>query len=319
MTADSADLLLPGPWEHRFVAANGARFHLAESGDGPLVVLLHGFPQFWWAWRHQLPALSEAGYRAVALDLRGFGASDKPPRGYDTPTLAADVAGVIRALGEREAVVVGGGWGGWLAWALPKIAPRLTRAVASLGMAHPNQFRFGAGISPTHLVRRATDQGGFESATGLRPAALREAIYFQLPFLGEHWLRQPGSVTQILTAGSGPDSKFPDQTEAELYEHAMRVPFVPHTSMELFRWAWRSQLRADGRRFARLMSDSVQVPILQLHGSADPWLTSAKAASSARWARGAYKFDVIPGGGHYLAEEQPDQVNERLLSWLAGL
>ncbi|MGH8894731.1 MAG: alpha/beta fold hydrolase, partial [Actinomycetes bacterium] len=70
------------------VAANGARFHVAVSGDGPLVLLLHGFPQFWWAWRHQLPELAAAGYRAAAMDLRGFGASDKPPRGYDPRTLA---------------------------------------------------------------------------------------------------------------------------------------------------------------------------------------------------------------------------------------
>ena len=80
-----------------------------SAGDGPLVLLLHGFPQFWWAWRHQLPALADRGYRAAAMDLRGFGASDKPPRGYDPRTLAEDVSGVVRSLGERDAVVVGPG------------------------------------------------------------------------------------------------------------------------------------------------------------------------------------------------------------------
>ena len=99
MTADAAEILVEGPWRHRFVAANGGRFHVAEAGSGPLVLLLHGFPEFWWAWRHQLPVLAAAGYHAVAMDLRGYGASDKPPRGYDTPTLTADVAGVVRALG----------------------------------------------------------------------------------------------------------------------------------------------------------------------------------------------------------------------------
>ena len=94
------------------VAANGARFHVALVGDGPLVLFLHGFPEFWWAWRHQLPAVAAAGYCAAAMDLRGYGASDKPPRGYDLSTLAADVAGVIRSLGARDAVVVGHGWGG---------------------------------------------------------------------------------------------------------------------------------------------------------------------------------------------------------------
>ena len=100
MSLDASLALVDGPWEHRFVAANGARFHVAEQGQGPLVLLLHGFPQFWWAWRHQMGALAEAGYRACAMDLRGYGASDKPPRGYDTRTSSADVASVIRSLGE---------------------------------------------------------------------------------------------------------------------------------------------------------------------------------------------------------------------------
>ena len=105
-------MVIDGPWTHRDISANGIRLHVAEAGTGPLVVLLHGFPEFWWAWRDQLPAIAEAGFRVVAPDLRGYGASDKPPRGYDSLTLAADVAGLIRALGERDAIVVGHGWGG---------------------------------------------------------------------------------------------------------------------------------------------------------------------------------------------------------------
>ena len=92
-----------GPWTHRDVSANGARFHVVDTGDGPVVVLLHGFPTFWWTWRRQLTALAAAGYRAIAMDLRGYGGSDHPPHGYDPRTLSADVAGVIRSLGEEEA------------------------------------------------------------------------------------------------------------------------------------------------------------------------------------------------------------------------
>ncbi|HET7474402.1 MAG TPA: alpha/beta fold hydrolase, partial [Dermatophilaceae bacterium] len=123
MPTDASSVLVDGPWEHRFVSANGARFHLAEMGSGPLVLLLHGFPQFWWAWRHQLVALAEAGYRAAAVDMRGYGASDKPPQGYDTFTLASDAASMVRALGEVDAVVVGQGSGAWTAWAMPAMQP----------------------------------------------------------------------------------------------------------------------------------------------------------------------------------------------------
>ena len=150
---DASQTLIEGPWQHRFVAANGARFHLVEAGDGPLVLLLHGFPQFWWAWRHQLPQLVDAGYRVAAMDLRGYGASDKPPRGYDPATLCADVAGVIRSLGEPEAVVVGHDWGGWLAWSMPGLQPAVTRAVAVLSMAHPLTLRSAVAREPAQ--RRA--------------------------------------------------------------------------------------------------------------------------------------------------------------------
>jgi pimeloyl-ACP methyl ester carboxylesterase len=98
---------VPGPWTHREISANGIRLHVAEAGGGPLVLLLHGFPEFWWSWRSQLPALADAGLRAVAVDLRGYGDSDKPPRGYDLWTLAGDVAGLVRALGGTRAALVG--------------------------------------------------------------------------------------------------------------------------------------------------------------------------------------------------------------------
>ena len=128
--SDASSVRVDGPWEHRFVSANGARFHVAEAGDGPLVLLLHGFPQFWWAWRHQMPALADAGYRVAAMDLRGYGACDKPPRGYDPLTLAADVAGVIRSLGERtpssSATAGAAGSPGRC-----RAAARVTRAVAA--------------------------------------------------------------------------------------------------------------------------------------------------------------------------------------------
>jgi pimeloyl-ACP methyl ester carboxylesterase len=119
---------IPGPWTHREVSANGIQLHVVEIGDGPLALLLHGFPEFWWAWRHQLPALAAAGRRAVAVDLRGYGDSDKPPRGYDLWTLSGDVAGLVRALGERQADLVGHDWGGGHVVRLVAARPELVRS-----------------------------------------------------------------------------------------------------------------------------------------------------------------------------------------------
>src|SRR6059058_2979412 len=146
-----------GPWAHRSVSANGTRFHAAEAGDGPLVLLLHGFPEFWWTWRHQLAVLPEAGYRAVAVDLRGYGGSDKPPRGYDLVTAASDAAGLVRALGEANAIVVGHGLGALVAWTLAAYYPKVVRRLAVISMAHPLRMR--SRVPAAHLARAPAAQG----------------------------------------------------------------------------------------------------------------------------------------------------------------
>ncbi len=296
MTADTSDVLVDGPWRHRFVAANGARFHVAEAGHGPLVLLLHGFPEFWWAWRHQIPALADAGYRVAAMDLRGYGASDKPPRGYDTPTLVADVAGVVRGLGEARATVVGHDWGAWLAWSMPALAPRVTRAVAVLSMGHPLQ------------MRTAFPGGGGRQA-------LTRLASFQAPLLPERTLRSGAGVDQVLREWSGPG--FPDELTLRRYRLAMQMPFVAHTSMEYYRWVVRSRWRRDGRRFAAAVRAPICVPVLQVHGSADPWVTPRAAAGSARWVRASMRYELVEGAGHFLPEEAPQRVNAALLGWLA--
>ena len=141
-----ASIYLDGPWSHRSVSANGTRFHIAESGDGPLVLLLHGFPEFWWTWRRQLTTLSEAGFRAVAVDLRGYGGSDKPPRGYDLVTAASDASGLVRSLGEANAVVVGHDWGGMIAWTMAAYFPKVVRRLGDrLGRASAPAARGGPG------------------------------------------------------------------------------------------------------------------------------------------------------------------------------
>ena len=305
MTVDATHVLHEGPWRHRFVSANGARFHVAEAGptdaSGPIVVLLHGFPLMWWSWRAQLPALAEAGYRAVALDLRGYGASDKPPRGYDTPTLAADVAAVVRSLGAEGAVVVGHDWGGWIAWSMPALQPSVTRAVAVVSAAHPLE-----------LQRRT-----LRSAGQLR--ALRQVARYQLPFVPERALtRDRGTVASLLAAGGMPGWPAPDAELVDAYTQAMRVPFVAHSAMEYFRWAVRSTGRADGRSFRSAVHQQVSVPVLQLHGAEDAIVLERTARASRRWAAGPYRYEQLPGG-HFLPEERPDDVTRLLLDWLGTL
>lgn len=281
------------------VAANGARFHVAVAGDGPLVLLLHGFPQFWWAWRHQLPALAAAGYRAAAMDLRGFGASDKPPRGYDPRTLAEDAAGVIRSLGERDAVVVGQGLGGLVAWTLSVVHPRQVRRLVAVSMPHPRRLR-RAHLTDARQVR-----------------ASRHVLGYQRPLVPERRLVADDGqeVGDLLRAWAGPG--FPDTDTEARYRQAAQIPGVAHSALESYRWAVRSMPRSDGVRYARRMSSPVTVATLQVHGALDRCVLPSSAQGSGRYVEADYRFHLMHGVGHFPPEEAPAEFDALLLGWLA--
>jgi pimeloyl-ACP methyl ester carboxylesterase len=299
---DDSVVLVDGPWTHRIVAANGIALHVAEAGAGPLILLLHGFPEFWWAWRHQLAALADAGFRAVAVDLRGYGASDKPPRGYDTGTLAADITQLITALGEREAVVVGSDLGGMLAFTAAHRAPDSVRRIVVLGAAHPLR------------LRRAmiADWRGQARASALFTTA------FQLPRRPEHRLRTDDALIRGMFAGwSGPAWRQNPEFDGAVrrYTQALRIHPVTHLALENFRWQVRSLPRSDGRRFNRSVSQPITVPVLQLHGAADACVLPATARGSAAYVGGQYEWRLLPDIGHFPHEEAPEAVTAEIIRW----
>jgi pimeloyl-ACP methyl ester carboxylesterase len=288
-------VLIDGPWTHRDISANGIRFHIAESGAGPLVLLLHGFPEFWWAWRHQLPRVADAGFRVVAPDLRGYGATDKPPRGYDSLTLAADVAGLIRALGERDAIVVGHGWGGHVAWTVAAAYPWAVRRLVVLSAAHPS--RWSAAIRDAAQNR-----------------ASRHVLRFQLPWHPERWLVANDAVNIGRLLDAWRASAADEETE-HMYREAMQILSVPHCAMEYYRWAVRSLPRSDGRRFRRTVRRHITAPTLQLHGDRDTYVLPETAQGSSRHVSGPYEWRLLHDVGHYPHEERPDTVTGEILRW----
>ncbi len=299
---DAASVLIEGPWEHRFVSANGARFHVAVAGEGPLVLLLHGFPQFWWAWRAQLTGLAAAGWRAAAVDLRGFGASDKPPHGYDTYTVAADAAAVVRSLGEERAVIVGQGLGGWICWSMPALQPAVTRAVGALSMPHPIVIR--------HASWRLKAQR----------QASRYIRDLQWPFRPERTLvRDDRQVAGYLRGWAAPGSEFPSYEDIHRYAAAMTLPFVAHSAAEYYRWIGRNQLRPDGPLFESRVGRPIEVPVLHMQGSADRCVLESATAGSDRFVRGPYTQVSVTDAGHFLSEEAPEVVTAELIAWLATL
>ena len=296
---DDSVVHLDGPWTHRSVSANGSRFHLVEAGAGPLILLLHGFPEFWWSWRHQIADLADAGYRVVAVDLRGYGGSDKPPRGYDGYTLASDVAGLIRALGERDAMLVGHDWGGFLAWTAAAFHPRMIRRIAVLGMSHPLRLR----------AALATDPRG-------QLAASRYMFAFQTPRY-EHVITRDGAryVGDVLHRWAGPAWRTEPEfaAYADTCRTAMQIPQASFCALEYYRWALRSLTRPSGWRFVKLLQRPIGTPTLQLHGSLDPCVLPRTAQGSGRYVSGKYEWQLLPDIGHFPQSEAPERVTGELL------
>ncbi|MBB3601526.1 pimeloyl-ACP methyl ester carboxylesterase [Mycolicibacterium sp. BK556] len=300
---------IAGPWRHFDVHANGIRFHCVEALNGsesaagtsrPLVILLHGFGSFWWSWRHQLRGLSDA--RVVAVDLRGYGGSDKPPRGYDGWTLAGDTAGLIRALGHGSATLVGHADGGLVCWATSVLHSRMVRAIALVSSPHPAALRRSA------LTRR--DQG-----RALLPTLLR----YQLPAFPERALtRHNAEALEHLVRNRASGKWLASEDFSETISHmrrAIQIPSAAHSALEYQRWAVRSQLRSEGWRFMKSMDRQLDVPLLHLRGDADPYVLADPVDRTQHYApRG--RFVSVAGVGHFAHEEAPDEVNEHLRRFL---
>ncbi|MEA3162111.1 MAG: hypothetical protein QOD95_3659, partial [Gammaproteobacteria bacterium] len=175
---------------HRTIDANGIRIHIAEQGSGPLVLLCHGFPESWYSWRHQLKALSQAGFHAVAPDMRGYGNTDRPAEidRYTLFHLVGDMVGVLDALGEKQAVIVGHDWGAPVAWHAALMRPDRFRAVVGLSVP----YRPRGSVAPTSVMPQNADASFYQ-------------LYFQAPGVAEAELEADAriSLRKILYSGSG--------------------------------------------------------------------------------------------------------------------
>ena len=309
---DPSIVRIDGPWRHLEVHANGIRFHVVEADftaddsaepltERPLVILLHGFGSFWWSWRHQLKGLRSA--RVVAVDLRGYGGSDKPPRGYDGWTLAGDTAGLVRALGHSSATLIGHADGGLVCWATSVLHPRVVRAIAVISSPHPAALRSSA------LTRR--DQG-----RALLPWMLR----YQVPMWPERALtRHDGAELERLVRSRAGAKWVASEDFSETIGYmrrAIQIPSAAHSALEYQRWAVRSQLKSEGRRFMRLMKGPLTVPVLHIRGDADPYVLADPVARTQQYAPHG-RYVSIDGAGHFAHEEAPQKVNDQLGRFLA--
>ena len=291
------EVLIEGAWRHREITANGIRFHVVVgtgfSHDRPLVVLLHGFGEFWWAWRHQIPALDAAGVSVAAVDLRGYAATDKTPRGYRQAVTGPDVSAVIRSLGFQTATVVGHDWGGIAAWSTYAYAPEQVTALVTVGAPHPLSFPWLT-MGPS-------------------------LAWFQLPIIPERVImaRDGAYVEWLLRHRAGAGGGFPTAEEARHYRRALRLWPSPHCALEYLRMFGRDQLRGAGRSYRRTLATPVEVPVLTVRGSSDRLVPAVAMLPPARYAPAAHRHVEIGGAGHFPHEEAPAAVSEALIDWLA--
>lgn len=280
--------------------SNGISFFALAEGpeDGPLVLLLHGFPELSRSWSHQLPALAAAGYRAVAPDLRGYGKSSKVGP-YDLGTLSRDVAGLVRALGRARATVVGHDWGGAVAWASAVLEPASVERLVVMNCPHPGVMADALRRNPRQMARSWY------------------MAFFQLPWIPE-WILTRRGAEAVARALRGGSHRRESWTREELahYRAAFLQPGAARGALGYYRAIFRSPLAL--RRAGR--ERPIAVPTLVLWGVRDRFLgreTVDRAEMAPYFAPGTVpEIRFVEEAGHFVQNEAPERVNAELLDWL---
>lgn len=282
--------LLDGPWIHKFIVSNGIRLHYVTQGEGDLVLLLHGFPEFWYSWRHQIPRLADH-YKVVALDLRGYNLSDKPQdaASYVLDELILDIVGVIEGLGYRRCHLVGHDWGGMVAWGVAYAVPAQIQTLTVLACPHPAVLK----------------QASFSWSQWLRSSYL---LFFQLPWLPEVILEWGGygAIAALLRSAAVNQSALRPADIARYQDAAAQ------------RGALSGMLNYYRAGLASVLSQTwgcLSVPTQMLWGCQDPLLGIDLTYHTEAYVK-ELKIHYLEHCGHLVQQEQPDLVNRYLLEWL---
>jgi pimeloyl-ACP methyl ester carboxylesterase len=270
------------------------RLHAVEAGSGPLVVLLHGFPEFWWSWRHQIPALAAAGFHVVAPDLRGYNLSDRPTRvaDYGLRHLTADVAGLIRAMDERKAHVVGHDWGGGIAWEFAMLYPHMLERLAILNAPHPVRLQ----------------QAFLRSFSQLKKSWYM--LYFQIPELPERFLAADDFKNLRRSLSLGRSGRVPLE-QIQPYVDAARRADGLRGALHYYRAMMRSLVTG------RLPKpEPIDAPVLVLWGEKDPFLGKELAQPPSSWVKNA-RVELLPNASHSVQLDESEQVGALLAQFFA--
>ncbi|MCH7825429.1 MAG: alpha/beta hydrolase [Acidobacteria bacterium] len=268
--------------EHGYVDNNGVKIHYAAIGTGPLVVMIHGFPDFWYSWREQMEALA-GEYRLLAIDQRGYNLSDKPAgvESYAMPLLVSDVVAVIHSLGEEKAVVVGHDWGGMVAWQTAINAPEVVERLIILNLPHPRGLM-------RELAKDEEQAANSQYARNFQQEGAHQA--FTAEALAG-WVTDPVARARYVEAFERSDF------EAMLHYYKANYPRPPYTE--------------DNSPLVK-----VRCPVLVIHGLEDQYLLAGALDRTWEWIDNDLTLVTIPGAGHFVQQDATEMVNRSILAWL---
>ena len=284
--------VLNGTWQHEYITTNGIRLHYVTQGEGPLMLMLHGFPEFWYSWRHLIPEFAK-DYKVVALDLRGYNESDKPQQqsAYVMSEFVKDVEGVIKGLGYDRCVLVGHDWGGAIAWNFAYAHPEMLERLIVLNMPHPAKFADGL-RTPQQLLRSSY------------------AFFFQLPVLPELLIQSSdyGAIESAFKGMAVNKSAF-TQADIEAYKDAASRRGALTAMLNYYRNAFPSMTLRDW--------SVLQVPTLMIWGEEDTALGKELTYGTEKYVRD-FQIRYIPNCSHWVQQEQPELVSRYMREFLAG-
>lgn len=283
-------------WQHREMLVNGVRLHCVEAGSGPLVILLHGFPEFWYSWRHQIPVLAAAGFHVLAPDLRGYNLSDKPPGvdAYRLAMLLGDVLGLIDRAGEERAVLVGHDWGGVIAWHLAMHHPQAIEKLIILNAPHPAAYR-----RELHSWKQLLKSW--------------YVFFFQVPALPEQLLGAGDFdlVGRLLRRQPVHREAFTAK-DVQRYKHALARPGALTAALNYYR-----ALRDPTHRGPH-EDVPINAPTLLLWGERDAYLSPHLTENLNAWVPNL-RVVRFPDVSHWVQNDAPERVNRLMIDFLRGV
>ncbi len=311
----------------RRIDTNGIGMHVAEAGTGPLVVLVHGLPELWYSWRHQLPILAAAGYHVVAPDLRGYGGSDVPEadEGYAMSNMAADLVGLLDALGAGQAVLVGHDWGANIAWACAELYPERVAAIAALSVP----YRPRPPVPPTEALRQFAPDKAKEGKVSPYPFGVTEAeleadvrrtlrrFMYALsgdapPDLVPRLFKERPSSGGVVDSMPEPDA-LPDWlSDADLDQYAQAYA---RTGFWGALGIYRNQDR-DWEQHPEIGSAGVKQPAVFIGGRRDPAVLFGKFEPMEAAVPNLRRIVLLPNCGHWTQQERPVDVNDESVDFL---